>query len=254
MLTTQQRRTLGRAVLIYDLLTVTVAGAIVLPYCNKREERTESAGEEEQISPKEENIEHILLHNFPYIHEQQLRENAAKNCLEEVWVYDGREWYNVTAYANEVFAIVDKEKVEEIMQENKRGTTYMYHTHPATPFEFFPPSDTDLLTHERWKEEAQAGYGFVVSRIVDPVGVWEYETGLRPREAPTMKVFFDIIKGRKENPYSRLAEPIEQAIMSTAFESRETQVEAVQRVYEDAGVSVKFTLYETRKNFDVKIE
>ncbi len=255
MLNAQQRREVGRAVLMYDLLTLAVAGTIVLPYCCNKEETAESAGEEEEINPKEErNLEQVLLHNFPYPHEQELRESAAKNCLEEVWVYDGREWYNVTAYANEVFAIVDKKKVEEIMQKNKRGTTYMYHTHPATAWEVFPPSDTDLLTHEKWKKEAQEKYGFIVSRIVDPLGVWEYDTRGEASEAPTIKILFERIMDRRENPYSMLAEPLEQAIMNTVFEPRETRVEAVQRIYKTAGVSVKFTQYEATNELNIKIE
>ena len=118
MLNAQQRKSIGRAVLIYDLLTVTVAGAIILPYCKNAEEETQQAEEQQ---PEEENLEEVL-YNFPYFQEQQLRENAEKNCLEEIWVYDGKEWYDVTKYAANNFAIMDKKKVKKVMKKNKKKT------------------------------------------------------------------------------------------------------------------------------------
>ncbi len=261
MLNSEQRRNLGRAVLIYDLLTVTVAGTILLPHCANKEETTESAIEtkkEERQEGKaqqseEENLEQVL-YNFPYFHEQQLRENAEKNCLEEIWIYDGREWYDVTKYAAETFAIMDKKKVEEVMKKNKRKTIYMYHTHPATAWEIFPPSDADLFTHDRWKKESQRRYGFVVSRIVDPQGVWEYDTGFAQREQPMMKIMVDLVVDRRENPYSKLAEPVEQALLDTAFQPREVQVEVLKEVYRSAGVSIKFTTYKRAETLDIKWE
>ncbi len=255
MLNSQQRKDVGRAALIYDLLSITIAGVVILPYCNNKKETTENAIEtkKEEIQqgeqqPEEQNLEHIL-HNFPYFHEQQLRENAEKRCLEEVWVYDGREWYNVTKYATEVFVIMDKEKVEEVMKRNKGKITYIYHTHPATAWEIFPPSDSDLFSHEKWKKEAERRYGFVVSRIVDPQGVWEYDTGFAQREQAMMKIMIDLIVDRRENPYSKLAEPVEQALLDTAFQPREVQVEALKEVYGSAGVSIKFTKYERKWNW-----
>src|SRR3989338_7332565 len=246
MLNYEQRRNLGRAVLIYNLLTVAIAGTIILPHCANKEETTESTiktkkegmqeGEAEQS--EEESLEYVL-ENFPYFQEQQLRKSAEKNCLEEIWVYDGREWYDVTKYAANNFAIMDKKKVEEVMKKNKRETVYIYHTHPASMWEIFPPSDTDLFTHEKWKKEAQERYGLVVSRIVDPIGVWEYDTGFAQRKQPMMKIMVDLLVERKENPYSKLAEPVQEALLETAFQPREAQVEALKGVYETAGVSIK---------------
>ena len=250
MLNAQQRKSIGRAVLIYDLLTVTVAGAIILPYCKNAEEETQQAEEQQ---PEEENLEEVL-YNFPYFQEQQLRENAEKNCLEEIWVYDGREWSNVTKYAAETFAIMDKEKVEEVMEKNKRKTIYMYHTHPASVWEIFPPSDADLFTHDKWKKESQGRYGFVVSRIVDPHGVWEYDTGFAQREVVNIKILLELLTDRRENPYSKLAEPVEQALRDTAFQPREVQVEVLKKVYGSAGVSIKFTTYKPIETTDLKWE
>ena len=69
-----------------------------------------------------------------------------------------------------------------------------------------------------------------------------------------MKIMVDLLVERKENPYSKLAEPVQEALLETAFQPREAQVEALKGVYETAGVSIKFTTYKSTETMDIKWE
>jgi len=57
------------------------------------------------------------------------------------------------------------------MNSSKSETIYVYHSH----LKLSPPSNKDLSTHVWLEEEAELRGKKLVSRIVGPYGLWEYD-------------------------------------------------------------------------------
>ncbi len=163
----KQRRQLRIAVALIDLATIL---AFAPMYCNKKDSVSKEEPQEESSAPLVP-LEGITTQEQG---EQELHLLSIIKKQETAWVYTNQGWYDIAKFATEDFVFLDSKKVERIFRETS-GDIYFYHTHSGDVFSIYPPSPCDIRTHRKYTEELQFKGKRIVSRVVDPFEVWQYD-------------------------------------------------------------------------------